>query len=91
MQLASDAKDKYCICFIFDDHQPPFLGKQHLKMTASDFATFKQLQTSIFCNAFLGDPNNAAKFQFLMQTKLLNSVFFQFKYKGKFQFSVHFT
>ena len=76
MQLASDAKDKYCICFIFDDHQPPFLGKQHLKMTALDFVTFKQLQTSIFCNAFLGDPNNAAKFQFLMHTKIIKSSFF---------------
>jgi len=76
MQLASDAKDKYCICFIFDDHQPPFLGKQHLKMTASDFVTFKQLQTSIFCNAFLGDPNNAAKFQFLMHTKIIKFSFF---------------
>jgi hypothetical protein len=47
MQLASDAKDKYCIYFIFDDHQPPFLGKQHLKITASDFANllnnFKQV------------------------------------------------
>jgi hypothetical protein len=53
-----------------------FLGKQHLKMTASDFATFKQLQTSIFCNAFLGDPNNAAKFQFLMHTKIIKISFF---------------
>ena len=47
MQLASDAKDKYCVCFIFNDHQSPFLGKQHLKMTASDFANrlnnFKQV------------------------------------------------
>ena len=91
MQLASDAKDKYCICFIFDDHQPPFLGKQHLKMTASDFATFEQLQTSIFCSAFLGDPNNAAKFQFLMHMKIIKFSFFQFKSKGKFQFSVCFT
>ena len=91
MQLASDAKDKYCICFIFDDHQPPFLGKQHLKMTALDFVTFKQLQTSIFCNAFLGDPNNAAKFQFLMHTKIIKISFFQFKSKGKFQYSVRFT
>ena len=64
MQLASDARDKYWICFIFDDHQPPFLGKQHLKMTASDFATFKQLQTSIFCNAFLGDPTMQQNFNF---------------------------
>jgi len=73
MQLASDAKDKYCICFIFNDHQSPFLGKQHLKMTASDFATFKHLQTIIFCNAFLGD---AAKFKFLMHTKIIKFSFF---------------
>ena len=91
MQLASGAKDKNCICFIFDDHQPPFLGKQHLKMTVLDFVTFKQLQTSIFCNAFLGDPKNAAKFQFLMCTELLNFSFFHFKSKGKFQFSVRFA
>ena len=91
MQLASDAKDKYCVCFIFNDHQSPFLGKQHFKMTALDFVIFKQLQTSIFCNAFLGDPNNAAKFQFLMHTKIIKISFFQFKSKGKFQYSVRFT
>jgi len=63
-------------------------------MIASDFANrlnnFKQV-SFVMHSWEIPKMQQNFDFNFRCTQKLLNSVFFQFKSQGKFQFSVHFT